>query len=307
MTFALMAFNQVRFIAEAVSSALAQDYSPLEVILSDDCSSDGTFEIIAKMAASYEGPHNIVLNRNEHNLGLSEHFNQILKIATSRYIVLAAGDDISLTTRTSHSIRCLLADTQIVMVSTSILEFWESGQPETKVGVADVREIEAVGYFGRRAPHPPGCSRAFRREVFDEFGPLRAECPTEDTPLLLRAFLLGRVFLLPEIGVRYRRHRGAISQGSTMAAMNVAAIGRQYNADLGAALSSGLLTIDEHEHLSRILGAYVRHREMVSSARNRALSPIKLLQYLTTTESGPRDKLSLLKLWVQELGWPPHR
>ena len=64
LTFALAALNQERFIREAVEAAFAQTYSPLEIILSDDCSEDRTFEIMCEMAKAYRGPHRIVLNRN---------------------------------------------------------------------------------------------------------------------------------------------------------------------------------------------------------------------------------------------------
>ena len=67
ITFALFAYNQERFIREAVEGAFSQTYSPLEIILSDDCSPDRTFEIMKEMAAEYTGPHTIVLNRNEKN------------------------------------------------------------------------------------------------------------------------------------------------------------------------------------------------------------------------------------------------
>ncbi|HWY76817.1 MAG TPA: glycosyltransferase family A protein, partial [Verrucomicrobiae bacterium] len=59
LTFAVCSFNQERFIGEAVEAALAQTYAPLEVVLSDDCSKDKTFEIMRGLAASYRGPHSI--------------------------------------------------------------------------------------------------------------------------------------------------------------------------------------------------------------------------------------------------------
>ena len=42
MTFVLLAYNQEKYIREAVDGALAQTYHPLKIILSDDCSSDRT-------------------------------------------------------------------------------------------------------------------------------------------------------------------------------------------------------------------------------------------------------------------------
>ena len=63
ITFALMAYNQEQLIEEAVAGALAQTYSPLEIILSDDCSTDRTFEIMEEMADEYKGPHSVSIRR----------------------------------------------------------------------------------------------------------------------------------------------------------------------------------------------------------------------------------------------------
>ena len=49
LTFAIAAFNQEAFIREAVEAAFAQTYSPLEIVLSDDCSKDRTFDIMKEM------------------------------------------------------------------------------------------------------------------------------------------------------------------------------------------------------------------------------------------------------------------
>src|SRR4051812_34720579 len=69
VTFALFAYNHERFIRKAVDGALAQTYQPLEIIISDDCSTDRTFEIAQGMASAYNGAHKVVVNRNPKNLG----------------------------------------------------------------------------------------------------------------------------------------------------------------------------------------------------------------------------------------------
>ncbi len=51
VTFALFSYNQERFIREALRGALAQTYSPLQIVISDDCSQDRTFKIIQEQAA----------------------------------------------------------------------------------------------------------------------------------------------------------------------------------------------------------------------------------------------------------------
>lgn len=54
MTLAIPFCNHMRFVDEAVRSAFAQDYPNCEIILSDDCSTDGTGERIRELAAEYK-------------------------------------------------------------------------------------------------------------------------------------------------------------------------------------------------------------------------------------------------------------
>lgn len=99
VTFAIFAYNQEKYIREAVEGAFSQTYSPLEIILSDDCSSDRTFEIIEEMAREYEGPHRIVVVRQARNHGLVCHLLNIARIANGKLFIVAAGDDISFPNR----------------------------------------------------------------------------------------------------------------------------------------------------------------------------------------------------------------
>jgi len=99
LTFCVGAYNHERFIEKAVEGAFAQTYSPLQILLSDDCSSDKTFEIMSAMAAAYRGPHKIILNRNDRNLGLAGHVNRAAELMGGELLILSAGDDISLAHR----------------------------------------------------------------------------------------------------------------------------------------------------------------------------------------------------------------
>ncbi len=91
ITFAIFAYNQEKYIRDAIEGAFAQDYSPLEIIISDDCSTDHTFEIIQQMVDEYSGPNVVRLNRNTDNLGLIAHVNKVFELANGDWIVAAAG------------------------------------------------------------------------------------------------------------------------------------------------------------------------------------------------------------------------
>lgn len=100
VTFALFAYNQERFIQEAVEAAFAQTYQPLEIIISDDCSTDGTYEILKEIVSNYKGSHRVILRQTNRNLGVLPHVIDAAHCANGELIVLAAGDDISKPERT---------------------------------------------------------------------------------------------------------------------------------------------------------------------------------------------------------------
>ncbi|MBK9785786.1 MAG: glycosyltransferase family 2 protein [Betaproteobacteria bacterium] len=108
VTFALFAYNQEKYIREAVVGALQQDYSPIEIIISDDCSTDKTFEIIQELSEEYEGCAKIILNRNKKNVGLIGHINKVMDIASGELVIVAAKDDISLSDRVSKNVKFYL-------------------------------------------------------------------------------------------------------------------------------------------------------------------------------------------------------
>lgn len=109
VTFALFAYNQEKFIREAVEGAFSQTYSPLEIILSDDCSSDRTFEIMREMAKGYSGAHSVRIRKNKINLGIVNHLAAVTSEARSEYIILAAGDDVSVEIRTEITVPIMIS------------------------------------------------------------------------------------------------------------------------------------------------------------------------------------------------------
>ena len=80
-TLLVTCYNFGRYIREAVESALSQTYEPLDIIVSDDCSTDRSWEIIQETVAAYKGPHHVILNRNEKNLGFAANLNKSYAMA----------------------------------------------------------------------------------------------------------------------------------------------------------------------------------------------------------------------------------
>lgn len=83
------AYNAEPFIAEAISSVLAQSVTDLELLVIDDCSMDGTYGIAMQQA----DPRICVL-RNEKNAGVARTRNRGIEMARGKYIAFLDSDDI---------------------------------------------------------------------------------------------------------------------------------------------------------------------------------------------------------------------
>ena len=101
VTLFVLAYRQEAEVAEAIAGAFAQTGdaagAPIEILLSDDCSPDGTYQVMQAMAAAYAGPHTVILNRNPRNLGITAHVDRIMDLTNVDVIDLGAIDADSLT------------------------------------------------------------------------------------------------------------------------------------------------------------------------------------------------------------------
>ena len=82
-------FNQSAFLTKAIQSCLDQTYSPIEIWVSDDCSTDDTEKIIQPLLAN----SNIHYFRQEHNLGISANNNWLLSQPKTEFILRLDSDD----------------------------------------------------------------------------------------------------------------------------------------------------------------------------------------------------------------------
>lgn len=184
VTFAVFAYNQEKYIRDAVEGAFSQDYSPLEIILSDDCSSDGTFEIMKDMAQKYRGPHLIRLRQGVKNVGTLSHLLSVARLALGRFFVVAAGDDISLGERTQTIAEVMQsASDEIVVASSDDIIFNDQGKTyDSEAEIARRRE-----YFSKNLAWFHGATACYDTEM------LRA-LPVPDEKILFEDMALMAIF-----------------------------------------------------------------------------------------------------------------
>jgi glycosyltransferase involved in cell wall biosynthesis len=211
VSFVLVAYNQEKYIKQAIEGAISQSYSPLQIILSDDCSSDKTYEIMENMTKKYIGSHQIILNKNVKNLGVGNHINRIMELADGDWIVSAAGDDISMPERTEQIIEAVLqSDGKAMSVWSRAQHMSEAGELLNKFETSNGKQYSANEIiFNKRVVM--GCSHAWNKDIFKIFGQLHHSVMFEDNALSFRSYLTGQIVYLDKTLVHYRQHASNIT------------------------------------------------------------------------------------------------
>jgi hypothetical protein len=117
-------YNGLPFLEAAVNSVLAQTFADFELILIDDCSTDGSYELLR----TYTDPR-IRLIRNEENRGISFTLNRGIALAQSGWIVRMDSDDICHTQRLEQQYRFIQDHPDGALYSCSVQVIDEKDAP----------------------------------------------------------------------------------------------------------------------------------------------------------------------------------
>jgi glycosyltransferase involved in cell wall biosynthesis len=216
VTLMVMTYNQARFVGAAAESALSQDYDgPLEILISDDASTDGTAELLRDLVARYDGPHSVRLNVNSRNLGLMAHFRKVFAMARHDFVVCGAGDDISREDRVR-----LLASLQarsgawLLYSRTHFMDVDGASLPDPNIKTT-FADKWTLADAARSDGLFIGAGAAYHKNLLRAFGPILERDAYEDLVMGFRAALVGRISYCSEALVRYRVGEGLSAAGSS--------------------------------------------------------------------------------------------
>jgi glycosyltransferase involved in cell wall biosynthesis len=209
VTVLMCCYNQRDFVAEAFESLLAQSYAPLEILVSDDCSTDDTFEIVQARARRYQGPHSVVLHRNERNMSPG-HFRHAWPKVRGDICLNADGDDVQHPERVAATVEALQRE-RVSLVSSNATLIDAKGRTKGQRLPSDRPPDVSMETLLRDGHNDAtfGAGLGFRREVMDRFGPMLEAGRGSDTALAFRAMLLDGVQVLRDPKyVQWRMHAG---------------------------------------------------------------------------------------------------
>ena len=166
----LPTFNRARFIAQAIDSVLRQTFADWELNIVDNCSTDGTWEIVN----SYKDPR-IRTFRNEENKGMVFSWNRAVELSRGQYVCFLADDDWFAPNRLERLLQFLQSNPDYWGVCDYLVEVDEDGNKIAE-GAGFFEAYFNRDVYGGDFHHAlVNCINAeaiglFRRSYFDEVG-----------------------------------------------------------------------------------------------------------------------------------------
>ena len=200
VTVLMPTYNVAPYMKEAVESVLQQTYSDLELLVIDDCSTDGTLDVVGAI----EDPR-IRIERNERNLGLADNLNRGLSLITTEYVARMDGDDIALPNWLEKEMAYLETHPEVGVCGGGGERF---GAVSSIISFPEEHENIAVNMLFQCTIIVP----TFRMSLYHEHGlRYRADAfPAEDYRFWSDALCVTRLHNISETLFRYRMHPSQI-------------------------------------------------------------------------------------------------
>jgi glycosyltransferase involved in cell wall biosynthesis len=208
VSIGLPVYNGARFLASALDSLLGQTYEDLELVVSDNASTDETEEICRDHAAR---DSRIRYLRHDVNRGAAWNFNVVVRETSAPYFKWAAHDDLLAPTCVERCVEVLEAFECASLVYPWTRMIDENGDlvREYKDGI-DLRAAtphERLVGLVRKLVYGNAAFGLMRRSVLEQTR-LLGSFPSADYVLLAELALLGEIHEIPEFLFFRREHAG---------------------------------------------------------------------------------------------------
>ncbi|ARC91068.1 hypothetical protein B6A42_01460 [Vibrio coralliilyticus] len=208
----VITYNQEEFIEETLESILNQSYNHIEIIVSDDCSTDKTVQILKNYAKKY--PNIVKPIFNSDNKGITENSNTALSACRGKYIAIIGGDDLFKPNKIEKQVQ-FMKDTECTVSYhnaevfdhyTGNIERLFNRPGNTYQGSA--KEVISKGCFFC------ACTIMFRREDLGKIGFDTRLPVASDWKLIIEilARTKGKIAYLDDTLSKYRRHEHNVTR-----------------------------------------------------------------------------------------------
>lgn len=205
--------NGLPYLESAIQSICSQTYQDWEFIIVDNASSDGTPEIVERIA---QGDSRIQFVQNVSDLGHSGGLNRGLELCRAAWVARMDADDIALPQRLARQLAFVQANPDVQTISC-LAHYIDSNSKRVGKTVTDLVTRKAFARYQRGnlcigLLHP---GALIERALLEAIGGYRPEFgPANDIDLWCRISDHGLILVQPEYLMEYRIHGGSLSAQS---------------------------------------------------------------------------------------------
>jgi len=218
VSFIVPARNKEHFIRNTAQSVLAQTYSPMEIVFSDQGSTDNTLVILKDMAQSYNGPNKVRIircpyTRRKGMPGLNIHLNWLHHQIEGDIVIMCSADDWNDPRRAEMTVRAF-EDHDPSYVNTSVIyrdPYFP--EPTPKVTAFPDKSSRWIQPY-ETIKHQIGSSgsSAWARDLYEKHGPLEG-CEQQDMILPMMALIERGIYYVDEPLHTYISHASLDNTG----------------------------------------------------------------------------------------------
>lgn len=209
-------FNHERFVLECLESIRAQTYPNVQLIIADDCSTDGSVSLIESWVRQTGIDCRLVLH--DENQGICPTRNETISYARGQYVSSLSTDDTWFPEKLAvqveqferlPSVGVLYGDAKLMDIDGRPLPttFFERARPQWSSRKPPEGNVFAELLQGNFIP---GMTTMVRRECYDGVGPYDESLAYEDWDIWLRLARQYDFAYTPYIGARYRIHETSL-------------------------------------------------------------------------------------------------
>lgn len=206
VTVGLPVYNGEPYVASAIESVLAQELTDLELVISDNGSTDGTPEICSHYAADDD---RVTYRRCGQNNGAAWNYNQVAKAARGRYFKWATHDDLIDPSFLTRCVEVLDAHPEVSLCHTRVVDIDADGRSlGMRPSVRIARGPDPHRRVRRLLLEPTACFEILGVTRSDQLLTTRLIGPytSSDRTLLLELALLGEFHEIDEPLAFHRDH-----------------------------------------------------------------------------------------------------
>ncbi len=206
VSVAIATYNGESFLAEQLDSLLSQSYTNIEIVISDDKSTDNTLSILDEYARK---DARIIYSVNPSPRGFKNNFNRAISLCKGEIVFLCDQDDIWFENKIEEHIQCY-TDSHIKWVYNEVALVDEDKKPIGEYPSNYYTDLSFFYMTGGRCIL--GCATSYRSDLLTKILPINDLAPGHDSYIQMAIYPAASFHIQKKLQ-EYRQHTQSVTTG----------------------------------------------------------------------------------------------